>query len=441
MRAPALLLCCLALLGLTGCPEEACVDCEVPCEDPPAPFMPPMPGILLTGRQSEVVIQNARIGTCRGVAVSETSQVTAELTDPDGKLIAQETFDESVALAHFGFTVQRPGLHHFLASFEPPGALLQFALDAAIDRSATAPLLTRPGSCVSLERTRSGTWVCDSAISRGDFLLEQFTGARLAVAEDVVWVVTAAQVLRYVDTGTGLTLTGSLEHGQGAVESLLPSVDELVVLHDSHLMRYTASGGQLQASAPARWSHVGISLGSTLDPRGILLRDGDQLALITAIRPPADSMLQLCAYQLTAGGPMRTAQPCQELPGSLAGFEPNVLWTKVQPVGTSDFSIHRWLWGTSGLVEQTSVFLSFRLQLVVQPFQRTTVVPVVRSLGFTFPREIPSLHAVVTWSPQWRSLVLEHMDAELASHSASPSLYWGSLPSGPQNPRTRIRLR
>jgi hypothetical protein len=138
---------------------------------------------------------------------------------------------------------------------------------------------------------------------------------------------------------------------------------------------------------------------------------------------------------------VRTAQPCQRLPGTLAGFEPNVLWTKLEDVGSSDFSLHRWLWGTSGLVEQTSIAMNFRLQLVVQSFQRSTVVPVVHSLGFSFPREIPSLHAVVAWSPQWRSLVLEHMDADLSSHSASTSLYWGSLPSSTQNPTMRIRSR
>ncbi|HEX8702877.1 MAG TPA: hypothetical protein VF815_28840 [Myxococcaceae bacterium] len=441
MRPTALLLCLLALLGLSGCPaEEECIDCEVTCERPPTPFMPQMPGILLTGRKSVVQIQNARLGTCGGVAVSERSTLTAEVTDPDGRLLAQETFDERLAIAHFGFTVQRPGLHHFLVAFEPPGALIQFDLDAAIDRSGEASSLLPSGECTSLERTRSGAWVCDSAFYRGDTRVAGFQEARVAVAEDVVWVASEERILRYVDTGSELTLTGSLAHTHGAVEFLLASAGELVALHGRELVRYSASGGALQASDPAAWNHTGNLLSPT-GPRGILLRDGDRLALITSNTQPPGSLLQLCPYQLTASGPVRTAQPCQQLPGNLAGFEPTVLWTKRELENSSSFSLHRWLWSTNGLVEQTSLGLGFRLQLTPQSFRRSTVVPVVQSLPLSVPFEHPSRHAVVAWSPQWRSLVLEHMDEQATTPSASSSLYWGALPPSAQNPTLRIRSR
>jgi len=440
MRYPALLLGCLALLGLLGCPgPEECLDCQPPCERPPTPFMPQLPGLLLTGQPSVVHLQNARLGQCGGVAVSERSTLTAEVTDPLGVLIKQETFGPSQPIAPFTFTLNRPGLHHFVVWFDPSNALLQFSLDAALNRSAEPPLLTRPGSCTVLERTRSGAWVCDSEVYRGDTRVAEFPGHRLAVAGDVVWVVGALVVQRFVDTGSEFVPTGSLRHSLTEPEFVLPSADELVVLHGSGLVHYTASGGGLQASAPAAFNRFDHSPLSDTDTRGVLLRDGDRLALITADASPPFP-LQLCPYRLTASGPARTAQPCQPLPGSVAGFEPGVLWTKHQADGI--LSLHRWLWSNaSGLVEHSSISLSFRFQPTRQSFQRSTVAPLVHSSMVTFPFPYPSLTAVVTWSPQWRALVLEHMDGELTQPAASADFYWGTLPSSGQNPSMRVRSR
>lgn len=437
---PLALLFCLSLLCLTGCPAEECINCEPPCERPPTPFVTPVPGLLLAGKPSVVQLQNVRLGQCGGVAVRERSTVTAEVTDPVGVLIAKETFDPRLDLLHFGFTLQRPGPHHFVATFEPPGALLQFDLDAAIDRSAEPPAATYTGSCTTVEQLSGGAWVCDSLFYRGETLVEDFAEYRLAVAQDVLWAVNHQEVRRYVDTGSALVLTGSLMHGQGAVEFLLPSRDELLVLHDSTLVRYSASSGELQASAPAPLIRSLDRLGDASGPAGLLLRDADHVAVVTTGPSPRYS-LQVCAYRLTASGPVPIAQKCQVVLGSLAGFEPHVLWLKLDTENSSQFTLHRWLWGATGLMEQSSIGMSFRLQLVTRSFPRSTsVVPVVRSLSISFP-EVPSLHAVVAWSPQWRSLVLEHMDAELTAPAASASHYWGPLPSSTQSPMLRVRSR
>jgi len=442
MRLLALLLGGLALLCLSGCPEqEECLDCQPPCERPPTPFMPQLPGMLLTGQPSVVHLHNARLGQCGGVAVSELSTLTAEVTDPLGTLVARETFDPSLPIAPFTFTLSRPGPHHFVVWFDPPGSLLQFSLDAAIDRSTEPPLLTRPGSCTALERTRSGAWVCDAEVYRGDTRVAEFPGQRLAVAGDVVWAVGATQVQRFVDTGSDLVPTGSLRHSLSKPEFVLPSADELVVLHGSGLVHYTASGGGLQASAPAAFNRFEHEPLSDTVTRGILLRDADTLALITA-SPSSPYEFRLCPYQLTASGPARTTQPCQSLPGSVAGFEPGVLWIRRQ--FESSLTIQRALWTRAqGLVEHSSITLnlSLRFHPASQSFQRSTVVPMVHSRLVTVPFAYPSLTSVVTWSPQWRSLVLEHMDGELTQPSASADFYWGTLPQSGQTPSMRVRSR
>jgi hypothetical protein len=440
MKRIGLLLMLGALLSLSGCPseEEECLDCPVPCERPPAPFMPEMPGLIRVGQRTEIRLQNALLGMCGGKAVSEKSTLTAEVTDPDGVLLAKETFDERLAIAVFAFTPRRPGPHHFLVAFEPPGALLQFDLDAAIDRSSTTQALTLPGTCNSLERTLKGTWVCDSAIYREGLRVGSFDGATVAVAGDVVWVVSPSRVERYEDTGSALTLTASVEPTEGSAEFLLASGDELLVLHRSTLVRYTASGAQLLASPPVPWNSGEEPVGP-LAPRGLLLRDRDQLAVISGKSQLDGPGLQLCPYQLTASGPLRIAAPCQEFLGLVAGFEPAALWTKRHASRFGGASLHRWSWEAGRLVEQTSLNLSFRLQVIEQPLVRSTALPVVRSLATSVPATA-SVFAVATWSEQWRSLVFEHLDAELTEPLASPSFYWGRLPSIGSS-STRIRPR
>jgi hypothetical protein len=416
MRTAPVVLALAALVGLTGCPED-CPDCDIPCP-PPLPLSVSPPGLLLVGEPARLSFLEGFFleGGC-GNGTSRPTSASSEVYDPLGTLVPSTVLFQGASAPTLVFTPERPGPHHIYVLFSPAGGLHQMDVQVAVDQSAKAPVHVLPEMCQSLERTRQGAWVCDSTIYRGSVFEQRLDGAWLTVAGDVVWAVENHRIRRFVDTGAALALTHALGITSDVAEFLLATPDELLVLHGSTLKRYTPSGNTLLASAPASWSS-----GGRLAPdasRGLLLRDGDRLAVVSL-----DSTLrmQACPYQLTATGPVRTQAPCQLLQGTLVGFEPAALWEELFASNTDRRPVlRRWVWNGGQLTEYASQFLGSLLDLDYQPLlRRSSVVPLVRSRDRSDP-----LIAVVTGAPTERTLLFERLDKQIDGGLASPAFYWG----------------
>ena len=322
------------------------------------------------------------------------------------------------------------------------GGIHQFDLHAVVDSSTTVPSASLRERCDSLERTLQGAWVCDTQVLRGPSLVYSFPNARLAVAGDVLWSVTSSGIQRHVDTGTHLVLTGSLSHAEGAATFLLASADELVVVHDRSLALYTFSGGTLTTAGAEPWSRPLAAVGSP-GPYGVILRDGEQLAVVTRESVNFQPAVKVCPYQLVSGRPTRTSGPCLQVMGDTVGFESRVLWTREPPSmngGTIQQGIiHRWEWTGGRLVEQGSVSLGVHLRLLFPPLLSPSNVPVVvAEQGASYSGQ---LTAVATWSAERRAILFEHLDPEVTEPHASPAFYWGGVFQATSNEVSRVRLR
>jgi hypothetical protein len=285
-------------------------------------------------------------------------------------------------------------------------------------------------------------------VVRGTETLGSFPNSRLAVAGDVVWVVDSANVRRYVDTGTALTQTGTAARGLGGVEFLLASPNELVVLFNSSLTLYTFQGGVLTSGGVTPWTRPNVSI-MPESPYGVLLREGNQLAIATRVR--ADPVFEVCPYLLLSGRFERTPGDCARFPGEIIGFEPGVLWTRDLPATSSTgernpVQLRRWVWAGAQLEEQGSLSLGVHVLVTDRPKLRTAVVPIVRNTPLPDntppapPPSIPLVSSVVMWSPQRKVLIFDHLDEELTNGLASPGLYWALAPTPPPQP-TKVRLR
>jgi hypothetical protein len=410
----------LLVLGLSGCsddplPPPLCIivgDQFVPVDSP---------GIVLVGQPVSVTIPPST-NLCLD-STSRPTSVTAEIEGPGGEPLSHQIeLRPQGDAAVLQFTPERSGPHHVLVAFAEVGGVRQFDFLAAQDRSAEAPAQPLSRMCGSLERTLQGAWICDAFVERGETILKEFSGAsRLAVAGDVIWVVESTRIQRYVDTGTELLLTGTLTHPYGTTESVVASPDELVVLDDTSLVLYTFQAGVLSAGYPEPWARPVVEVMS-LSPRGVLVRNGDWLAIGTRSKSATEPVVQVCLYQLLSGRFHRTSQACQQLPGEIHGFEPGVLWTKDLPSPSSNGLnmglVRRWVLGQGRLDEQGSVSLGVNTVALTSSLRRPSAVPVVATSSL-------SVQALVTWSPQRKALVLESLDTQLLSASATPSLYWG----------------
>lgn len=372
------------------------------------------------------------------------TSVTAEIEGPGGEPVeGQIQLGEENAPATLEFTPVRPGPHHILVAFSEVGGLHQFDFHAVVDSSTSAPSYTLNRACTSLERTQQGTWVCDTAVLRGETVVATFPTARLAVAGDVIWVLSSTALQRYVDTGSDLVMTGSLNHSQGKATFLLASADELAAVYDGALALYTFSGGTLASAGVTPWSRPNAPVGAYDDPYGLLLREGSQFALVARQAVNSQSMVQACPYQLDSGRLQRTPSPCLQLGGDVVGFEPRVLWTRDPPLvlGTrlEQGIIHRWEWIGGQLVEAGSVSLGAHARLVFPPMVNPSVVPTIyanESGSFS-----GSLTAVAVWSAERRAILFEHLDSEVHDLRASPTFYWGNISQSTSTHLTRIRLR
>jgi hypothetical protein len=438
MRWASVTVSLLALLGLSGCPAP-CDDC-FPCAAPP-PVIADQPVLMLVGQEMQVNFPEAIASEpCGNTLENRPTSAISEVTGPDGALIPSEvTFDGpgSPPAPVLRFTPRQPGAHHLLVLFSPAGGLHQLDIFAALDRSAglTTHQLSST-SCTSLERTLQGAWVCDSQVLRGDALVQQFEGARLAVAGDVVWVVDVTRLLRMVDTGSTLTQTGSLSYSYRSIEFVLPGQDEILVLSDDLIMRYDHLNARVTTGITERTT---LPVGSDTPPR-ILLREGNRLGVVRRNPLVQGGVVEVCSYLIRPDEIARTPEDCQPVTGlEVIGFEPNALWTADASFDVLPSTIRRWVWAGGRLTEQGVLSLRGDFQLVISRPQRNTMVPVVRPLH-TFSRATP-LTAVVAWSPARQALVLEHLDTQAVDPLASPSLYWGRIPLLSTRNDTRIRVR
>ena len=438
--------CALVLLGLTGCSGETPGEPPPPfCEaTPPSPFPGSVQhsGLMKVGQRFTLSVPPVNPSVCRGP--TNPTSVTAEIEGPGGEPVeGQIQLGEPNAPATLQFTPVRPGPHHILVAFAQEGGLHQFDFHAVMDHSASTPSHTLNRVCTSLERTQQGSWVCDIEVLRGETVVTTFPYSRLAVAGDVLWVLSRTALRRYVDTGTDLVLTGSLSHSQGTATFLLASADELAAVHEGTLALYTFSGGTLASAGPTPWNRPSAPVGPSDSPYGVLLREGSQFSLVTREVANSLSVVQTCPYQLDSGRLQRTADTCLQLRGDVVGFEPRVLWTRLPPAlsGTrlEQGLIHRWEWSGGRLAEAGSVSLGAHVRLVFPPMASPSVVPVIvadQSGSFS-----GSLTAVAVWSPERRAILFEHLDAEVSELHASPTFYWGNTLQSAPYQFTKIRLR
>ncbi len=420
------------LLGLSGCTDD-CPDCDaIPCPEPvPAP--PLRPGILLAGKPARMLIP-PRLSTCAGPQDPQPSSATVEISGPDGALIPSTISVSASSTATLTFTPQQPGPHHVLIVFSPVGGLHQFDFHVARDRSAEAASLTLPQTCTRLERTLQGAWACDTTIFRDGTPVVQFSGVWLAVAGDVVWVVTERQTRRFVDTGSELVLTHAVDRPSGRVEFLLASPDELLVVQPQLLAHFTAGTQLTVATAPAAWSSLPIGFQA---PAAVILRDADRVLVVTRTHYSSPTPgLAACPYLLTPSGPQRTQAACQPVPGNVVGFEPSVLWTVGLPDNPTGGAIHRWTWAAGRFEEQSSLSLPPGVLFIDRPLRGSSAVPLLRSALSPTP-----LTTVATWSPEQRQVLLEHLDTEITEIFVSPSFYWGRTAPSSSNNTTRVLIR
>lgn len=431
-----------ALCGLTGCPDTPCFDGGV------GVFPGLQPGVIVVGEPVRLEVAPSVVGACGQRFDTNPESLTVEVYGPDNQLVASQATlgNPTSALAIVRFTPDKPGRYHIFAAFDPVGGIQQMDLYAARNRSAEAPLFSLPSLCTSLERTQRGGWLCDLQFLRDGKQVKSFTGGRMAVAGDVVWVVSGAQVQRYVDTGTELLLTASQSiSSASSAEFLLATENELLVLRASTLERIVYDGAQTLSlrswvPRPATSGEVG-----TTGLTGLLVRSGDRLGLVTnappngGVQPFNSFTTQVCSYQLDGERILRTTDPCQTFTGNVVGYEPGVLWVGTPLSFSEQFSdLRRLEWATAGIAEQASLPLGQNFQLSPQPFkERNWVVPVVMSpvaaVGFA------SRATVAVYSPERRSILLEMLDTELTNPSASGSLLWTGLSSEPMKPRVRVR--
>jgi hypothetical protein len=414
------------LLGLLGCKDPLCT--ALPSSDVEAPA-----ALLLAGRPEELTVFAGvgTTGTCGDDGRSLVTSVEVEILAPGQQPVPNDTalLPRGPPGASIRFTPTALGSYHFFVAFDPAANIQQFDLLSVRDRSAEPPLHTLQSSCLVLERTRRGTWICSTLVFYGGGVMQQIPEGRVAIAGDVVWVVSATKMDRYVDTGDRLGLTASRPHQNGVPEFILPSEDELVVLTATTIQRVTFDGAALAATEPVRWERTGpTSAFGTQGPQGIIFRTGDRLAILHNAFGSQGFQVLSCTYQLSNGRFLRTSEPCQTMTGAVVGFEPgsSVLWLadQISPGGPVN-ALHRLEWGGTEFVARASLLVPPTLAL---PFPlrlyRSSAVPVLRPQAT--PSALRGRSAVPIYDPGQSLLQLEHLDGEVTEPQASASYFWGN---------------
>lgn len=411
------------VLGVSGCGgSDSCTPFEL------EQYIPA--GMLLVDKPEEVFIGPSLgyAGTCRSLDGASITSAHIEAFDPDQQPLVFESSlnDKDHDGVTLRFTPAKLGRYHFSVAFEPIGGIQQFDLLAAQDRASEPPLQQLSQPCETLERTRSGAWICRMNVFRGSAFLQQLPFGRMEVIGDVVWVVTSSEVLRYVDTGAKLELTASIAQPWGMPESLRATEDDVAVANASTIKLYTFDGSALSSTEPAQWPFPAQAVLGTEGPRGLLLRTGDRLAAIQAV-PGTQGSFQACTFQLGGGRFGRTAAPCQTLEGFVVGFEPQAVWAAIRLTPTSPArELRRLEWTGAELVQQASLALPETLEIHFPlGLFRSSLLPVLRP---HFPlTTLLGRSAVPVYVPGGPLLRLVHMDAELSSAQATPSFFWGNV--------------
>jgi hypothetical protein len=421
----------VALVGLPGCPDEPCFGGGV------SPIQQ-QPGVILVGEETTLRVAPILPFSCQsGEEVPTPTSFTVEVYDADNQLVESHSSlsRPSTGLSTISFTPSKPGRHHVFAAFDPVGGIHQFDLFAAMNHASQARSLTVRQPCNSLELTTQGALVCDQDVIRNGTYVQRFANSLLAVAGDVVWVVNNARVQRYVDSGTALTLTQSLDNGMGTPEFLHASENELVVIYSSVVQRFTVSGTGLSTTGTAVWSPSGIPLSGPGGGRVLAVRTGDRLGIVTRITAGTTitSGYQACPYRLESGRFVRSAEPCSSFSGTLVGYEPDALWVgDPQPFSETEFTALRYVqWTATGLAEQASLPLDFNFKIRFGPlYSRQSAVPIITSSATSVsPRTLTTL---AVYSAERRAILMEYLGPELYAASASRQLYWASqFPGAP----------
>ncbi|HLL02466.1 MAG TPA: hypothetical protein VK539_17925 [Myxococcaceae bacterium] len=428
----------IALAGLSGCDET-------PCFDGGSVAAPMRPGMILVGEETSLRLSPTFMSGCGPEETATPTSLTVEVSDPDNQPVEHHSSLGSTfpSLSTIRFTARKPGRHHVFAAFDPVGGIQQFDLHAATDYSREGPALTLPRWCIALARTQKGAFVCDQDVLRDGTSVQSFPASRLAVVGDVVWVVSASRIQRYVDTGSALTLTATLQTAVGEPEALQASENEVVVLYFSVLQRFTFTGTALATTGTAAWTRPTTSI-STTGPVALAVRTGDRLGIVTrtTLSSTATPGYQVCPHGLEAGRFVRTAQPCSSFSGTVVGYEPDALWV-ADPLSflETEFTSLRYLqWTAAGLVEQASLPLDFNLKLRTHPFQwRQTAVPTLTSTTAAInPRPIT---AVAVYSAGRRSILMDHLGLGTPETMASLGLIWAPPPSSQPTGSTVVRVR
>jgi hypothetical protein len=420
----------LALAGLTGCPDEPCFGGGVSVSQQ-------QPGVILVGGETILrVAPNLSFGCESGEEVPTPASFTVEVYDADNQPVENHASlaRPSTGLSTISFTPSKPGRHHIFAAFDPVGGIQQFDLFAAMNHENEAQALTVRQSCTSLARTTKGALVCDQDVIRDGAYVQRFTNSMLAVAGDVVWVVNNARVQRYVDSGTALTLSQSLENGMGTPEFLHATENELVVLYSSIIQRFTVSGTGLFTTGTAVWTPSNIPLSSAAGSRVMAVRTGDRLGIVTRITAGTTitSGYQVCPYRLEGGRFVRSPEPCTSFSGTLVGYEPDALWVgDPQRFSEVDFTALRYAqWTATGLAEQASLPLGFNFKVRLNPlYGRQSAVPIITSSSSSV--SLNTLTTLAVYSAERRAILMEYLGPQLYEGSASRQLYWASQSSGP----------
>jgi hypothetical protein len=398
-------------------------------------------GLLVAGQPERLSVMPFAVAGCATGDRSQLFSVSAEVSGPDlMPLPVQAWLGKPGLPATVDFTPVQSGDHHVLVAFNNVGGVHQYDPRAAVDQSAGVVPLPLPTSCESLDRTLQGTWVCDRAVIRGSTVEAQFNTARLAVAGDVVWVVDRTSARRFVDTGRELVLTASATYELNDPLFLLPSAEEVVVLHRSSVLQRLVFKGQdpLVSTGISSWDAPSLLFEHPFLPSAVLLREGDRRAVVSHnrfIEASSAFYTRLCSYQLVSEVFVRTSEDCQSVPGSTVGFEANVLWMVGDDsrFGGDTRLLRRWVWTEGKLVDQAQLHLGSELERQPHSIKRTSAVPVVSSL----PGVTPYRHAVVAWSVQREKLLLQFLGEDIAVPLASSSLLWEPGPA--LSPRAYLR--
>ncbi|QSQ22459.1 hypothetical protein JY651_46335 [Pyxidicoccus parkwayensis] len=413
-RWPGLVAILLVLAGGAGCPGE-----PTPCLSGASPQR--VEGhVFGVGTEASFEVAANLVVTCSDVGnapAARPDSVTVEVKDPENRPVPATAVLSSGGLgATIRFTSNVEGRHHVIVSFSPVGSLQQFSVYFLPDRRGEAILASLPGfaSCPHLDRTTKGTWVCGQLTRRESDTQARTLGTSVSttvVAGDVVWAVETNRVLRYMDTGTGpLELTGTAPYVPGTRPGVgypgphgrLATPDELVVLSDSLLHRFTFTGSDGIATAPTTaWLRSNVLINFGNDAVGALLvRAGSRLLLVSVLQDSRTftARTEACPYEAGTGGAYLrvTSEDCHTLVGLPVGYEDGVVWTLTSETPGASLpmdTLHRFAVVGGTLEETGAVALEGQLVINAPLLRPGPVLPTLSTLGTFTPFVIPRWNA------------------------------------------------